>query len=348
MTEARDVAPKLPFAGALMTAALAAVVAYASVRCATGVVDQNVDPDACRDHDDCPGGQICFNGHCATLCNYDRQCADDEVCAAGVCLEAAKVGCKQPPDCPTGMMEHPECFAVDCAAGRCIYTPRPEVSCQAAYCRSGISYGNYACGERGFCDTPSAPASSCDGYACDAEGVSCLTSCGGGEECLDGYTCSGSACITTLQLPGESCSASLPCIPTASCILDLCRALDGQACTSNAVCASSICVAGVCQGGPGELLEPCDDPDDCATTLSCADGLCRSGAGSGCDLDGDCADRNCECNNSPCTARTCTAADCVCGYGPAGACQWPMNGGITDPEDCEPARSCVGGDCIGE
>lgn len=304
----------------------------------------------CTNSDQCVPGTICSSFLCVEICNQHSDCPDGQRCGPGYCVPADKLVCDAPSDCIITAESHPECFSAECIGQECVYTPQVGTTCEPAGCTNGIAFEPLTCDEFGQCDL-GGRATSCQGYACADDAVSCGDTCEASDDCVDGYTCETTinSCITDLRAAGEACvEAGAPterCVPTASCVSGVCETLDGQACTSNTACLSDICILGTCAQGVSGLGESCDDIDDCDANLLCSENLCRKLVGDSCTANADCDGGNCECNDGACQTRSCAAVDCVCGYGTAGDCEYPMNG-VNDPQDCDTAlETCVAGEC---
>lgn len=230
------------------------------------------------------------------------------VCVAGECLECASVSdCGPPPNGPE------VCFSVACVDHVCEYTPQPNEVCAAAECVDGAAYPERTCGVDGACS--GGGGASCNGFKCASDGVSCLTTCSGDDDCMPGLICQvDNTCGLGLAL-GQSCSAGVEC-ESGFCVDGVCceSACDGACTTCNS--------AGLCQGNSV-------DHHECGLCEKCSDGSCVP-QGSSEDLKNECS------------------ADAGCGSGNcngSGACDYAAAG--TQGETCTVCRECNGsGSCV--
>jgi hypothetical protein len=336
-------------------------------RCAAILCDD--DQGGCR-----------LNGICVpddpAYCRYDEAAAGTPCdlpgapphslhgrCDTGVCREClVAADCNWPPAGPRN------CFAADCEATTCVYTPLPTVVCGDPTCADGAARPAPLCGPEGSCPEPL--ATSCAGYACDQESARCRESCGNDGDCIQPYTCRLGECTTETPLKGLGEACTLPgecasgfCTDGVCCIIDCtgaCRSCDAAGQCLNAtpgaqpagcdVCHE--CVdRGACGNVAGGQARPgCNDPGE-----ACSSGQCHctpNCAGRECDLDPYCG-QSCGTCISPeaCdTAGRCTCTpDCSrreCGPDPSGC--GTSCGNCTPPEICDGGGQCAcTPDCTG-
>jgi len=215
----------------------------------------------------CVVGAECASGACAdrVCCNArcDGQC---EACD----IEGRKGQCSPVTGAPRGART--ACGGEGCAARRCDGVERAscagfvgvEVVCRNASCISGALEQEARCDGMGTCAVN--PGATCGGFACDAEGKACRTTCSSDAECAAGHACSGGAC----QPLSAACSEDgLTAI-----------AADG----TRTRCYPLKCAAGVC-------VDRCSRTDQCAAGFVCdtANGTCQAPSPATSDDGGGCS-----------------------------------------------------------
>jgi hypothetical protein len=197
---------------------------------------------ACAADGQCGSGH-CVDGVCCPVA-CDGQCeACDVAGSVGACTpvkgkpHGARSACASDP-------------AHACAQAVCDGTSRTtcggkvasEVVCRAAACANGSATVRATCDGAGAC--PDAITTSCDGYRCNDDGLTCLALCGKDADCVDGYACVAGKCTKR----------------TASCASDGASVIGADG--THQDCAPFRCQAGAC-------LWQCATSDDCAAGLTC-------------------------------------------------------------------------------
>ncbi len=280
---------------------------------------------ACQGSDECPAGEACFGGRCATDACISVACGDEETCFGGGCFDT----CTTNSDCGEG-----ECFD-----GRCATTP-----CSGIVCAEGETCAGGSCFEacmtnadcsQGECFDGRCAATACAGIACaDDEicrGGSCFLGCSENSDCPAGEQCYDSGCApgscAGITCPGDQicsgggcfdpCDEDVDCSDTtdrcyeercasSACEFVVCDAdqvcIDGGCfvpCNSDDDCSGSACVTGRCTDDPcagivcadgeacadGTCTGECESDEQCPAGLRCQDGLCGEG-GEGDDSSG--------------------------------------------------------------
>jgi hypothetical protein len=271
------------------------------------------------------------------------------------------------------MGEH-RMLPLGCQEGRCVAPCEPGSTCSppADPCHAGTVRCE---GWLPVCEPTSTPLR--DGTRCGADQVcfqgSCI-SCKSDEPCTPQSPChQGRTTCSDGQSRCEAASA-LPdgtaCGEGMICQRGICEKSDGTACFFGTECASSFCnctdagcLASVCSStpcvcgwGPGgdcsQPQDPATSSDRCKSGSEACYGMsCLKRDGQGCVADSACGSGNCECSGTigTCEQRTCASANCVCKWSLFGRCEYPLEDGQKDPEDCDgPLRACYGGECRGE
>jgi hypothetical protein len=273
---------------------------------------------------DCVLAPVCEDG--ATQCSGStfQRCSGGQW---GVVTECGALGCDElRGGCLAGAGD--ACGSDDdCGAGSCQATAAGGRVCCTA-----------ACG--GACRRCAATGLSCenlpDDAACGAIACPADSSCRDfpqsvtAQRCVDGR-CGSAAQLCSARPQGEN----QPCSPTNLCdAAGNCNRprLDaGDACTSNAQCASNSCIDGIC------CNEACSG--ECRT---CASGVCQVRNAPECD------GTDVECNGSVCEVGAVTSEVCCASFGQAArcigaaSCPAPPNIPTTcdDHLDCDPGRCC--------
>ncbi|MCA9664792.1 MAG: hypothetical protein KC503_04365 [Myxococcales bacterium] len=271
----------------------------------------------------CASGAQCQSGFCA-----------DGVCCSSSCDGACRTcNGKYPGACElVGNGDDPrgDCAGSDSAcAGRCdgagaCRFPDKTQSCGSASCSAGSLEAPVCDGAGGCAKTPTL----CDGFACEASGSACKSSCSDNGDCSGTFQCVGGKCVN--QLPnGASCG------------------------NNDDACASKHCVDGVCCGSAScDACNRCDiagSEGSCAP-LRCGPYTCDAAASPAackvaCSADGDCdsgyyCDANKKCVSKKTDGQSCgTAAQCQSGF-------CVKEGAATSGVCCN--RACGGGSNVCE
>jgi len=232
------------------------------------------------EHDTCTGINACDPGGACKLKN-GQKCTTGTECASGSCTEGlcCNTSCGQ------------ACETCTVTPGTCTPSPKGSggrVSCGAGLCDgvtrvcSTACTGDADCSASGWCG-----ASTCVGTL--AQGTACLRDrqCTSGS-CRDGFCCSADcsgACETCAKAKGASADGTCSPLPATTTPLACggyaCSGTSGacaKACATDAACGPGYyCDGALCQKARG-LGEGCAKTTQCATGLSCADGVCCNSA----------------------------------------------------------------------
>jgi hypothetical protein len=277
---------------------------------------------------DCPGAYACVHGGCAVTCggcSDTMNCTSDGYCVAGQCLVKKANGLT--PDtcgattCASGVVSNGICCSSTCS-GAC-------ESCLAA--ETGTTQGTCAPIPAGGPD----PEGTCSaGFACNGHGA-CATSCTGCSDttdCIQGYYCSGSTCLTTTangatigSCGARQCTSGSAYGPDgggiccdADCNAKCESCLGSQTGMSDGHCSAITAGTDPNFQCPGSYT--CNGNGACATTCSGNSG-CRDP--SACKAGNYCATPDCEPLIAPGTMdnATCGAASCESGDADGGFCE---------------------------
>ncbi|MFI5298039.1 MAG: FG-GAP repeat protein [Polyangiales bacterium] len=244
----------------------------------------------------CPTGEGCsFPGNLGTClrdtgvqCTADTNCGTG-FCADGYCCDSACGGTCQACDVPgsqgtctvLGFGATPHGARAACAGagvgktcgpqctgasdGNC-HDPTSSTSCGLASCSDNSEIAIGACDGAGSCVQLT---TACDGFACNAAGTACTTSCTfltQGTDCASGHYCSGTTCVVDVGV-GNACSTTVPCATGLYCT-------DGVCCGVASCGTGSACNAtgheGTCTKSNGIT---CAHDADCGSG-HCADQVC--------------------------------------------------------------------------
>lgn len=320
---------------------------------------------ACSDDRDCPSNYECVTAsntqQCVPVdrvcdgrtpvaeCDRDNECATDEICEGGLCIDAPTAECATDRDCP-----EPEI----CVAGAC----EPFGSCvddrdcpEGETCAEGLCERLTSGCER---DRDCTEGQACVDGACVDPSFECATD----RDCDDGDVCIDAECVTPAER--DACTFSYEC-DDGFCIDGLCR----TECADDSSCAADEqCRGGVCSPRP----EPeCRTGADCGEgDFLCVDGRCRDicqrnadcGFGYVCtagycgdDPDVECRD-DLECGaDQRCVEGACfytCRASCNCPNGltcdaDTGLCESrPAPDSCESECDCPSGMACESGECV--
>ena len=214
-------------------------------------------------------------------CEEDSDCGDDGACGISPYPGGEKICC------PSG---NTVSFLVPtiryCTGQPTGATCRIEDGGNGPLCSSGICV-------KGFCqDGPQDVGEACD------ENLDCTSNVCVDGVCQDGKLGVGETCEEDSNCDNLTCGRIYPttdreCCSTAEKVNGIfcSNQPNGLPCLENPMCASDVCVIGICQDGPQEINEPCDDEEDCVDAATCVGGTCQgstNGVGSTCEEDGDC------------------------------------------------------------
>ena len=325
----------------------------------------NADKDVrCNADEDCPTGQLCDAGVCATpgegaSCDDETPCDDGFLCVESVCIstdgDADGDGVADEDD-------------------NCVRTPNPD---QTDSDEDGVGdaceeIGLPGCSSSGECAIDEVCAATVcqvvectpaqEDELCPADalcvGTICRFAppCGGDAECAPVFgVCADGQCQ-----PGCDTNAECGGRRTTACVDSTCVfacSTDAQ-CDTNESCIDSFCLPNECSGtglegcpdgercdgnGRCEPYTSCGDDGDCASDEFCQDGICEEAVSCVSDLNCEagqiCEQRFCR-PTSACEAAGDCAADETC---VAGLCVPFLCRG---QDDCDEAEVCEAGACI--
>lgn len=216
----------------------------------------------------CTGDLDCGSGHCVDGVCCDSSCSGQcEACdlkgSEGTCTPVTgkphglRAACASD---PTNACARRLCDGA--TRGSCEGFVGSDIECRETSCDAGASVARAACDGKGSC--PAVISTSCDGFQCAPDGLSCLSSCTLDAECLDGFVCLGQRCTRRTAV----------CSSDGVAVVDV----DGR----RTECVKFRCRAGVC-------LTECATSADCQTGLACnpSTATCEAPAAaeeSGCSL----------------------------------------------------------------
>jgi len=209
-------------------------------------------------------------------CTTDSDCAQDEVCDNGVCVE-----CLYDSDCTDGVFCN---GAEECFVGSCVAGTEPcnnDQTCDEASdtCVDIVDpdcYNDSDCTDGVFCNG----VEQCSGGVCVV----------GTEPCDQDQICDEGS---------DTCVAEPECSNNADCD-------DGLYCNGIETCSSGVCASGSAPCSVELCNEGSDTCDDCVTNDDCDDGLY-------CNGDETCSDGECAFGSGPCYENeTCEEASDQC------------------------------------
>lgn len=310
----------------------------------------------------CPGNFAC--NVAGTACKVGP-CAADTDCQAGYFCSSAGGGtcvaqhvkgdaCNLMADCE-GMSNCRECTTLNCADGYCCDMPC-QGQCQACNITPGTCKptpaGNQPVSPRAACGGTGSCKGSCDGTttsACTFPTTQCTPqTCSAGVVTF-ATACSNGSCVAPTP-PTQTCTSG-QCDPTTPSICKSGCTADAQ-CGANQYCnAAGTCATSLSQGSACNLLSngtnsACYNSANCAqcaTGLTCADGVCCDSACSGlcqaCNASGQCKTLT---SGQPVSDATTKRSACT----GTGTCQEACNGtSATSCSDVNAGVSCAAATC---
>lgn len=317
---------------------VSSVVALASA-CSTRVGSGVPDRIKCTNGSHCPAGWMCIAGFCEQPCNVDDDCASELGCFDGSCqhgeLPSGCTGedcCNTASDCGPSFSSASVCTVLG-SSTTCQGT-RQEAVCVENVCASKTVNDDRGCaGQRRSCPN------NLRAIACNAEAnqpvAVCPSVCATDKDCVEGYTCDGSACVMIFGV-GTPCSVGTPCPSSGlKCENGVCCAAGASRCCAT----SSACDGGLrCDTPVAACVTSCTNYEDtdCADPAEvCIADECveKVPDGGSCTVSAECASDNCD--NGTC----CTGACAGCTGTPWG----PMAHGASNTayESSAPAGPCV-------
>lgn len=189
----------------------------------------------CDGPDQCPGGQACVDGFCASpgiqACNGTGQ---------AVTVDAASVTTDTPSSPDTTALCMQRCGAGTCVGGVCTIDCSPPGACSGDITCPADVPCRVVCGD-----------GSCGGKINCAEALSCDVDCTGSLSCDDDITCPSGECSVTCSGLG-SCKHRVRC--NNSCACDV-QCSGAESCAEVAECPSTTCRLG---NGCSSQLAGCD------------------------------------------------------------------------------------------
>ena len=319
--------------------------------------DSSCPVDASEPGGCCPSGTECVGqGQCCP--SGESECGQG-CCPMGQCVSGSCLAPPAPPSVCTG--NETDCGGICCPTGTtctggiaCIAAAPTQtichnsIPCGAVCCPTGL-----ACLAPGVCGQSPAPAAcppnvpdSCGNGQCCAAGFTCTSgvlgqqvicqgsatapsgsptgpACGINASCEANEVCSGTHCCP--QDHPVSCGQSC-CLPNAPCNNDSCGCPEGEAdCGGQCCSANAVCSAGVCQA-------VCADP---AYPTACGDACCA----------GNCSEGACACpDNHPLSCGdVCCLAQGTCANG---QCSCPPTQALCGDVCCSGGQECNNGSCV--
>ncbi len=171
-------------------------------------------PQTCIMSEECPDGELCFDGICAEDACTDVECPNPQVCYAGACYEPCIVDgdCTSPNLCYADRCTDDPCADVLCASGQaCVSGTCFAVCAQDDDCAFPDVCWDERCAEDPCSDIQCATIQICF----DGE---CLPRCGPGElGCADLGTCADAPCLAGTVCTDGLGSGDYTC---STCMMD--------------------------------------------------------------------------------------------------------------------------------
>jgi hypothetical protein len=184
--------------------------------CAPYVCAEDLCDGDCAEDGDCDESGFCSAGECEEDLDDGESCDRDDMCANGHCVDGVCCDAACEGQCEACDVEgsEGECTAVtgdphggrdscggseECA-GTCdgretqeCTMPGDETECSEGSCEDGVMSPPGTCDGAGWCEE--ADDVPCDPYVC-ADEHECLASCGGSDDCAEGFECEDSECVS--------------------------------------------------------------------------------------------------------------------------------------------------------
>jgi hypothetical protein len=292
----------------------------------------------CTTDAQCPGGELCEDGHCAPPTPpCDMTCPSGDQCVDGVCVPP-ETPCTDDGQCPGGEL----CVDGSCTTGE---PPCPDGTCPTCVTDTDCDGGDLCVG--GVC-IPSNPPEACTSVGdCDAgelcEAGFCTPppgDCGTGGTCPAGELCENPGgpgnCIP--EHPPVPCVTVSDCPSGDLCLGGFCTPPGGDvhppiACDDSADCPTGdLCAGGFCIPPDGAVHPPigCTDASSCPSGDLCTGGFCTP-PGDSSNPEGPCVE------SSDCEFAYCVSEECIPPHAPV-----PCD----NVADCPGGDLCTGGFCL--
>jgi hypothetical protein len=297
-------------------------------------------------------GASSSSGPAAPACSVDADCADSVACTRDACAEGA---CRHDPE-PLACDDGNACTRDAChPTDGCLNLPdREGQACDDANgCTTGDTCVSGAClGSAASCDD----GDPCTLDGCDAEQGACTqapaidgTPCDDGDPCTSGDACAAGACVAGATFvcacavdadcesveDGDRCNGTLVCAAHA-CVVDAATVVTCDA-SGDTTCQKTVCerATGACVALAVHETDACEPDDRCATTGTCAAGVCQPTAFVTCDDGNACTDDACDPLSGTCTFAP-VGVDVACDDGDA----------CTTVDHCNGEAACVGAEPV--
>lgn len=221
----------------------------------------------------CRGGGYCNPLLVPAACEYTDSASDgtacflpqDQLAPNGVCLTEQCVDCISESDCtnPPGLAE---CFTAACTGNSCAYTSLASKVCKATECNAGRIDHERVCGAEGVC--PEVNITSCTGFDCNTDALTCRTTCTHASDCWAGWFCEGTTCVEYLGL-GGTCSIDDDCNSDLHCENSTCCAPGETCCNGDQDCNDGY----RCNTDAFQCHTECTSDGDCMSDYHCNEGV---------------------------------------------------------------------------
>ena len=266
--------------------------------CEEGFCRQEPPPGAvaCEMNEECESG-MCVEGFCTQEPPSGEMCETNEECESGFCVEGfcappGAVACETNEECESGMCEEgfcrqepppgammcetdAECESGMCEEGFCRQEPPPgAMACETNQeCESGMCEGGFCVPEHGHGGAACEMDEECESGMCVegfcTEEPPSAPMCETDADCEEGVCAEVGFCVPDSPPGGpETCETDSDCM-NGTCDQGFCIRDDppggpgmGEACGSNAECASGFCVDNFCAEPPPGDPPPGDPPPD--------------------------------------------------------------------------------------
>ena len=279
----------------------------------------------CADSSACKSGfcvdGVCCDGACDEPCRSCKLAGSEGTCTL------ASAGQDPDKDCAGTA---PACGGTCDGQGQCKY-PDTTTSCGAPSCAGG-EITKKACDGKGGCVDEK---QSCGGFACNAAGDACKTTCAAKSDCVGAFECVGGVCSNPQPL-GSPCGQN-----DKACQSGFCR--DGFCCDTD--CNNPCAACNI--GGKEGTCSPKPDGTSCGATTCTGsqktEKQCKAGTCS--DVKSDCGYFQCNSQTQDCHAACSTDAQCVAAaYCKATVCAKKEQNGY---KPCLGTNQCASGYCVG-